>query len=105
MVLVSFSSSALFPQLVVIFPVAVPESPSLIPRTSIQQVQRAEGTWASNIPQKTSNKLQDGSCESFSFSQGSDYNTCLPPNSTLEENESSFTNSFLTEKSLEVSIY
>lgn len=59
-----------------------------------QQVQRAEGTWASNVPGKPSNMLQDGSCESSSFSQGSDHNTCLPPNSFLEENKLSFTNSF-----------
>lgn len=34
------------------------------------------------------------SCESSSFSLGRDYNTCVPPNSFLEENKLSFTNSF-----------
>lgn len=46
-----------------------PVSGSLTKYPGTQQVQRAEGTWTSNIPGKPSNMLQDGSCESSSFSQ------------------------------------
>lgn len=79
------------------FPCCGPRKPISGSKTNYpgtQQAQRAGGTWASNIPHKPSNTFQDGSCESSAFSQASDNNTCLPPNSFLKENKLSFTNSF-----------